>query len=180
MSTEINHGNFLPDFHSTPLWDFDTDSNSGKRIFAEKRSKNLVIKELFMETNHPETYDGRQDHIPSLKTPEIESFTNVYEGKDYTIDFTVPEFTAVCPKTGLPDFGVIFISYIPTGRCIELKSFKEYILSYRNVGIFHEFLVNKIMEDLIAAIDPKYLKVIGDYNPRGGIKTVVTREYSKT
>nr|WP_246846715.1 preQ(1) synthase [Leptospira barantonii] len=144
-----------------------------------ERSKSLVIKELSMETNHPETYDGRQDHIPSLKTPEIESFTNVYGGKDYTIDFTVPEFTAVCPKTGLPDFGVIYVSYIPTQRCIELKSFKEYILSYRNVGIFHEFLVNKIMEDLISSIDPKYLKVIGDYNARGGIKTVVTREYKK-
>lgn len=144
-----------------------------------ERSKSLVIKELFMETTHPETYDGRQDHIPGLKTPEIESFTNVYEGKDYTIDFTVPEFTAVCPKTGLPDFGVIYVSYIPTKRCIELKSFKEYILSYRNVGIFHEFLVNKIMEDLIQAVEPKYLKVIGDYNARGGIKTIVTREYSK-
>lgn len=132
-----------------------------------------------MKTNHPETYDGRQDHIPSLQTPEIESFTNVYEGKDYTIDFTVPEFTAVCPKTGLPDFGVILVSYIPNKRCIELKSFKEYILSYRNVGIFHEFLVNKILEDVVKSIDPKYLKVIGDYNARGGIKTIVTREYKK-
>ncbi|EKR72842.1 preQ(1) synthase [Leptospira noguchii] len=132
-----------------------------------------------MKTNHSEIYDGRQDHIPSLQTPEIESFTNVYEGKDYTIDFTVPEFTAVCPKTGLPDFGVILVSYIPNKRCIELKSFKEYILSYRNVGIFHEFLVNKILEDLINSIDPKYIKVIGDYNARGGIKTIVTREYTK-
>ncbi|MGQ2825004.1 preQ(1) synthase [Leptospira kirschneri] len=163
------------DNHSKPLLDFAIDS--GKRIFTITRSKNLVIKELSMKTNHPEIYDGRQDHIPSLQTPEIESFTNVYEGKDYTIDFTVPEFTAVCPKTGLPDFGVILVSYIPNKRCIELKSFKEYILSYRNVGIFHEFLVNKILEDLIKSVDPKYLKVIGDYNARGGIKTIVTREY---
>ncbi|TGJ99290.1 NADPH-dependent 7-cyano-7-deazaguanine reductase QueF [Leptospira semungkisensis] len=123
------------------------------------------------------TYEGRQDHIPSLRLPEIESFANVYEGKDYTIDFTIPEFTAVCPKTGLPDFGVIEISYIPKAKCIELKSLKEYILAYRNLGIFHENVVNHILEDLVQSIDPKYILVKGDYNIRGGIKTIVTREY---
>ncbi|PJZ68190.1 NADPH-dependent 7-cyano-7-deazaguanine reductase QueF [Leptospira perolatii] len=124
------------------------------------------------------SYEGRQDHIPSMELPEIESFANVYEGKDYTIDFTIPEFTAICPKTGLPDFGIIQIVYIPTTRCLELKSLKEYILAYRNLGIFHENVVNRILEDIVKSVHPKYLKVSGDYNLRGGIKTVVTREYS--
>ncbi|TGK13883.1 NADPH-dependent 7-cyano-7-deazaguanine reductase QueF [Leptospira fletcheri] len=123
------------------------------------------------------SYEGRQEHIPTLKLPDIESFANVYEGKDYTIDFTIPEFTAVCPKTGLPDFGTIEISYIPSDKCVELKSLKEYILAYRNLGIFHENVVNRILEDFVKSVRPKYVKVRGDYNLRGGIKTVVTREF---
>lgn len=83
------------------------------------------------------------------------------------------------PKTGLPDFGTIFIEYSPNEKCIELKSLKEYVLAFRNVGIFHENVVNKILEDLIQAVDPNYLKVIGDYNIRGGVKTIVSREYKK-
>ena len=122
-------------------------------------------------------YEDKQDHIPAWKTPEIEWFENVYAGREYTIEFTIPEFTAVCPKTGLPDFGSIFIEYAPRTRCIELKSLKEYFLSFRNVGIFHENVVNKVLEDLVTAVDPFYLKVVGDYNVRGGVKTVVKREY---
>ncbi|BDA78972.1 NADPH-dependent 7-cyano-7-deazaguanine reductase [Leptospira kobayashii] len=124
-------------------------------------------------------YEDKQDHIPSWKTPEIEWFANVYSGREYKIEFTIPEFTAVCPKTGLPDFGTIFIEYSPNEKCIELKSLKEYVLAFRNVGIFHENVVNKILEDLIQAVDPNYLKVIGDYNIRGGVKTIVSREYKK-
>lgn len=125
------------------------------------------------------SYEGRQDQIPGLNTPTIESFTNVYPGKEYTVHFSIPEFTAICPKTGLPDFGTIHITYIPDSHCIELKSLKEYILFFRNVGIFHENVVNKISEDIIKSIQPVYLKVFGDFSVRGGIKTTVEREYKK-
>jgi 7-cyano-7-deazaguanine reductase len=125
------------------------------------------------------SYEGKQSHIPGLKTRDIEVFQNVYESRDYLIEFTIPEFTAICPKTGLPDFGTIEISYKPDKVCVELKSLKEYILSYRNVGIFHENVVNKLTEDFLHHVKPTYLKVIGNFNPRGGIKTVVTREYTK-
>ncbi|WCL47877.1 preQ(1) synthase [Leptospira sp. GIMC2001] len=125
------------------------------------------------------SYEGRQTHIPDLETPKIEVFENVYKGRDYSIEFTIPEFTAICPKTGLPDFGIIEVTYSPNENCIELKSLKEYILAFRNIGIFHENVVNKLVEDLISASKPNYLKVRGNFNPRGGIKTVVTREYKK-
>jgi 7-cyano-7-deazaguanine reductase len=122
------------------------------------------------------SYEGKQTHIRDLKTPELETFTNIYKGNDYTIDFTIPEFTAICPKTGLPDFGTIHISYTPNAECIELKSLKEYILFFRNIGIFHENVVNKIYDDFKSAIKPKRLKVFGDFSVRGGIKTTVKRE----
>ncbi len=125
------------------------------------------------------SYEGKQNHIPELRTPVIETFTNVYENNDYLIEFVIPEFTAICPKTGLPDFGTIEISYKPHKKCIELKSLKEYILFFRNTGIFHENVVNKILEDIVKHIEPSYIKVRGDFNIRGGIKTVVTREFAK-
>ncbi|MCB1143749.1 MAG: NADPH-dependent 7-cyano-7-deazaguanine reductase QueF [Leptospiraceae bacterium] len=125
------------------------------------------------------SYEGKQSHIPELQTPPLEFFSNVFRGKEYTIHFSIPEFTAICPKTGLPDFGTIYIDYIPSEKCIELKSLKEYINFYRNIGIFHENVVNKITEDIIRAIDPLYLKVFGDFHIRGGIKTKVEREYRK-
>jgi 7-cyano-7-deazaguanine reductase len=123
------------------------------------------------------SYEGRQGHIPGWETPKIEVFENVYSGKDFLIEFTIPEFTAICPKTGLPDFGILEVAYSPNATCIELKSLKEYVLAFRNQGIFHENVVNKLLEDLVQACKPKYLKVRGDFNPRGGIKTVVTREF---
>ena len=125
------------------------------------------------------TYDDKQDHIIQLDTPPIETFKNIYSSNKYLIDISIPEFTAVCPKTGLPDFGTIHISYEPADCCVELKSLKEYILFYRNLGIFHENVVNKILDDFIKWVNPNYVKVIGDYNLRGGIKTTVTREYKK-
>jgi len=125
------------------------------------------------------SYEGKQDHIPSLETPKIEFFTNVFQNKEYSVNFSIPEFTAICPKTGLPDFGTIHITYTPFEKCIELKSLKEYILFFRNVGIFHENVVNKIVEDIIKSIDPIFLKVYGDFNIRGGVKTTVERSYKK-
>lgn len=131
------------------------------------------------QTEQISSYEGKQNHIPDLKTPLIETFANVYENKDYLIEFTIPEFTAICPKTGLPDFGTIEISYKPHKKCIELKSLKEYILFFRNTGIFHENVVNKVLEDIVKYTDPMYIKVRGNFSIRGGIKTVVTREFQK-
>jgi 7-cyano-7-deazaguanine reductase len=125
------------------------------------------------------TYEGKQSHIPELKTPTIEYFTNVFQDKEYTVHFSIPEFTAICPKTGLPDFGTIHITYKPDQHCIELKSLKEYILFFRDIGIFHENVVNKITEDIIKHINPIFLKVFGDFSVRGGIKTTVEREYTR-
>jgi len=124
-----------------------------------------------------DSYEGRQDHIRSLKLPKIETWTNQYPDRQYVIDFTVPEFTCICPKTGLPDFASIQFVYTPDKDCIELKSFKEYILAYRHLGIFHEHVVNKMLEDFVSACKPRKLDIVGDFNPRGGIKTIVRASY---
>ncbi|MCZ6675794.1 MAG: preQ(1) synthase [Candidatus Poribacteria bacterium] len=127
-----------------------------------------------------QSYDGLQHYIREMKTPEIETWKNEYSDKDYTIEITTPEFTAVCPKTGLPDFGTIQIRYSPDEQCAELKSLKDYFLFYRDVGIFHEHVVNKILEDFVAACDPRWAEVVGDFNVRGGIKTVVRAKYDRS
>ena len=108
---------------------------------------------------------------PSYK--DLEIVENDYPKRKYTINISIPEFNAVCPKTGLPDFGTINISYIPNKHIVELKSLKLYIVKYRNLGIFHESVTNKILEDFSLACYPHKITVTGDFNPRGGIKTVV-------
>ena len=123
-------------------------------------------------------YEGKQDHIRDWETPEIETFKNIYPDRDYTVTMTIPEFTCVCPKTGLPDFAEFKLEYVPDQNCIELKSFKEYLLAYRNQGIFHENVVNRIVDDLVRAISPRSLRLEGVFNARGGIQTTVLREYS--
>ena len=123
------------------------------------------------------SYDGLQDSIRQLDTPEIETWTNEYCDRDYTIDITNLEFTAVCPKTGLPDFATIRVTYVPDERCVELKSLKEYFLSFRDVGIFHEHVVNKVLDDFVAACRPRRVEVVGEFNLRGGLKTVVRASY---
>ena len=128
---------------------------------------------------HHQSYDGLQSDIREMKTPSIETWKNEYSDKDYTIEVTTPEFTAICPKTGLPDFGTIQISYIPDEQCIELKSLKEYFLFYRDVGIFHEHVVNKILEDFVAACNPRRVEIVGDFHVRGGIKTVIRANYER-
>ncbi len=124
-------------------------------------------------------YEDKQDHIRSLETPPIEVFRNIYRDRRYRIDMEIPEFTAVCPKTGLPDFGILYLSYEPDEFCLELKSLKEYILFYRNVGIFHENVVNRVLEDVVKACAPHRARLHGDYNVRGGIKTRVTASYRR-
>ena len=126
-----------------------------------------------------QSYDGLQSTIREMKTPSIETWKNEYSDKDYTIEVTTPEFTAICPKTGLPDFGTIHIAYIPDEQCVELKSLKEYFLFYRDVGIFHEHVVNKILEDFVAACNPRRVEIVGDFHVRGGIKTVIRANYER-
>ena len=126
-----------------------------------------------------QSYDGLQSDIRKMKTPSIETWENEYSDKDYTIEVTTPEFTAICPKTGLPDFGTIQINYIPDEQCVELKSLKEYFLFYRDVGIFHEHVVNKILVDFVAACNPRKVEIVGDFHVRGGIKTVIRANYER-
>jgi len=109
--------------------------------------------------------------------PRIATFSNQFP--DYEIRIEIPEFTSVCPKTGLPDFGTIRIHYVPDKSCLELKSLKLYLLAYRNLGIFWENSVNRILEDLVSACRPKQAVVIGEFNPRGGIKSVVEVRYPR-
>ncbi len=113
-----------------------------------------------------------------IKT-NLETFKNLYPKRNYTITINYPEFTSVCPKTGLPDFGTIIIEYTPNLLCIELKSLKYYLIGYRNKGIFYEYLVNKIMDDLVKELKPKKIKITGNFTPRGGISTTVIASYPK-
>lgn len=108
---------------------------------------------------------------------KLETFLNKYPKRDYLITINSPEFTSVCPKTGLPDFGTITIEYIPDKRCIELKSLKYYLLNYRNKGIFYETLVNKILDDLQKILHAKQITVTGNFTPRGGITTKVIAKH---
>ena len=107
----------------------------------------------------------------------IDAFPNRYPGRDYEIEFTAPEFTSMCPMTGLPDFGTLTITYIPAEKCIELRSFKYYLQTFRDQGIFYEDVVNKILDDIVAAISPKWAMVEGAFNTRGGISAKVTASY---
>jgi len=125
------------------------------------------------------TYEGLQKNIRNLKTPEIEVWENQYPDKIYNITLEIPEFTCICPKTGLPDFARIKIEYSPTKYCIELKSFKMYTIFYRNIGIFHEHLTNKMLEDFVRAAKPRWARITAEFNPRGGISTTVIREYKR-
>lgn len=125
------------------------------------------------------TYEGKQNHIRTLELPAIDVFENIYPDREYNVHLHFPEFTAICPKTGLPDFGVVEIDYTPDKYCLELKSLKEYFLAYRSVGIFHENVVNRVLDDILLAADMIKATVKVVYNARGGIVTTVTRSYER-
>ena len=110
---------------------------------------------------------------------ELEVFANPHPDRDYTIEMECPEFTSICPVTGQPDFGTMRIRYVPDQQCIELKSLKLYLWSYRQEGAFHEAVTNNILDDLVAACAPRQMTVVGDFNVRGGITTVVTAEFAR-
>src|SRR5277367_4293119 len=123
------------------------------------------------------SYENRQKDIRKLQMPDIEVWDNQYSDRDYVVDLTIPEFTCICPKTALPDFALIKVSYKPAQVCLELKSLKLYLVEYRNVGIFHEHLVNKLLDDFVKASCPRWMRVEVVMNPRGGIGTIVIAEY---
>jgi 7-cyano-7-deazaguanine reductase len=104
----------------------------------------------------------------------LETFPNPTPQRDYVIEFRCPEFTCVCPKTGQPDFATIYFQYIPDQLCVELKSLKLYLWNYREVGAFHEAVVNRILDDVANVLSPRFLEVVGDFHVRGGIYTKVT------
>ena len=111
--------------------------------------------------------------------PEIEAWPNQFSDRDYTIAITIPEFSCVCPKTGLPDYATIYIDYVPDKTCMELKSLKMYMHSFRDVGVFHENVANLIRDDIIKSCNPRELTVETDFNVRGGIHTTVTACYEQ-
>ncbi len=117
--------------------------------------------------------------MPTQPSRTIETFPNPKPDRDYEIVHECPEFTSVCPKTGQPDFGKITVRYIPDKLCIELKSLKLYLWSYRNEGAFYEKVVNWILDDLVAACQPRWMEVVGDFNVRGGISSQIRASYGK-
>lgn len=122
------------------------------------------------------------DHAGSgvqAELPEIETWPNQFPGRDYEIEIASPEFTSVCPKTGLPDHGTLTVRYVPDQKCLELKSYKMYLFAYRNLGIFQENIVNRVLEDLVRATDARKITVIGDFTPRGGIYSKITARYER-
>ena len=125
----------------------------------------------------PRTTDKEAEAGLKARLPAIETFWNQFP--DYEIAIEIPEFTSVCPKTGLPDFGTIRLRYMPDKKVLELKSLKEYILAYRNLGIFYENVVNRVLEDVVKACRPKTAAVTGEFNPRGGLRSVVEARYPR-
>jgi 7-cyano-7-deazaguanine reductase len=117
--------------------------------------------------------------MPTAPGKQLETFANPHPERDYLIRITIPEFTCLCPKTGQPDFAILHLEYIADGKCVELKSLKQYIWSYRNEGAFHEAVTNTILNDLVAATDPRYLRLCAEFNVRGGIYTTIVVEHRK-
>ena len=109
----------------------------------------------------------------------LETFENQFPGRDYVIEIVCPEFTSVCPKTGQPDFGTLTFTYTPDRKCVELKSLKLYLQSFRNAGIFYENVTNRILDDLVAVLAPRRLKLVAAFTPRGGISTSVTAVHER-
>ena len=112
-----------------------------------------------------------------MSSSTLETFPNPRPERDFEILIECPEFTSVCPMTGLPDFGTIRITYVPDAQCVELKSLKYYLVEFRNKGIFYESATNQILDDLVALLQPRSMTVVGDFSARGGIKTMVKADY---
>jgi 7-cyano-7-deazaguanine reductase len=117
--------------------------------------------------------------MPDNARKTLETFENQFPGRDYVIEIVCPEFTSVCPKTGQPDFGTLTITYTPDRKCVELKSLKLYLQSFRNEGIFYENVTNRILDDLVGVLQPRRMKLVAAFTPRGGLTTSVTVVHEK-
>ena len=115
--------------------------------------------------------------MPSQPSETLETFANPQPERDYRIRIRVPEFTCLCPKTGQPDFAVLTLEYVPDEHCVELKSLKTYVWAFRDQGAFHEAVTNRILDDLVSALSPRYMRLTADFNVRGGIYTTVVAEH---
>jgi 7-cyano-7-deazaguanine reductase len=122
-------------------------------------------------------YEGLQAHVRDLRLPALEVWENQYPDREYSIRIEIPEFNCICPKTGLPDFATITIEYAPGAACVELKSLKLYVVAYRNLGIFHEHVVNRFLDDFVRAVKPRWVEVRGSFGARGGIVTSVAARW---
>src|SRR5437899_6028372 len=122
---------------------------------------------------------ARRSSLPPTPSKQLDTFPNPHPNRDYEIEHVCPEYTAVCPLTGQPDFGTIHIRYVPDQKCVELKSLKLYIWSFRDEGHFFEDVTNLILNDLVAALDPRSITVVGEFNVRGGITSTVTASHTK-
>jgi 7-cyano-7-deazaguanine reductase len=120
---------------------------------------------------------GHDASMSADKRELLEVFDNEFPQRDYVIEIVCPEFTSICPKTGQPDFGTLTFTYTPERKCVELKSLKLYLQSFRNDGIFYENVTNRILDDLVAVVQPRRMKLVASFTPRGGISTNVTVEY---
>ena len=116
---------------------------------------------------------------PRLSNEILETFPNPQPGRDYTIRMRIPEFTCLCPKTGQPDFATLHLEYVPDRKCVELKSLKLYVWSFRNEGAFHEAVTNRMVDDLVRLMKPRFVRLTADFNVRGGIFTTVVAEHRK-
>ena len=129
--------------------------------------------------HRPAAFSAKSAVAKKLPSKRLETFPNPTPQRDYRIHMEIPEFTCLCPKTGQPDFATLVLDYVPDRRCVELKSLKLYVWSYRNEGAFHEAVTNRILDDLVAATQPRYMKLEARFNVRGGIYTSVFAEHRK-
>lgn len=131
---------------------------------------------LMMSIHHPgNALQGEVETMSEVPaSDQLEVFPNTFPGRDYTIEIVCPEFTSMCPKTGQPDFGTITYTYVPDLLCVELKSLKLYLQRFRNQGIFYENVTNRLLDDFVAACQPRQLTVVGAFTPRGGIRSTIT------
>jgi 7-cyano-7-deazaguanine reductase len=171
---------------SVACLDFQGKSNSNSAATTSTRSPTRNEEQTELERSMIQdpsegltilTRRGKTDYPDSPEKAKIETFANKYPTRDYVVEFDCPEFTSMCPITGQPDFARIHITYVPDLTCIESKSLKLYLFSFRNMGMFHEEITNRILDDLVAACQPRWAQVSGIMNPRGGISIDVTAQY---
>ena len=156
-------------------------SRKNRRILARpsRKCQSTARPETAISIGTTDVFARRRMlEFSAMPSSTLETFPNPRPERDYEIAIQCPEFTSVCPMTGLPDFGEIRITYVPEARCVELKSLKLYMIEFRNRGIFYEHVTNQILDDLVTALQPRRMTVVGDFSVRGGIKTVVTAQYT--